>query len=231
MTGRPLFSLEDRVAAVKDRIVAACVRSGRDPESVTLVAVTKGVVAERIVEAMQAGIADFGENYVQEALPKRAAVIEGAAASDIQAPCFHFIGHLQSNKAKAVADAFAILHGVDSSRLLDALVAHSAGTVEVMLQVNLAGEATKHGLAPLEIEPLLTHSRALGSHVRVRGLMTIPPPGPVDITRGYFRELRRLARDHGLSDLSMGMSDDFEAAVEEGATHVRVGRAIFGERA
>jgi pyridoxal phosphate enzyme (YggS family) len=213
------------VAEVGSRIAAACARSGRAEGDVTLIGVTKGQPVEAIRAGLAAGLRDFGENYLQEALPKIEALEDAAAR-----PRFHFIGHLQSNKAKGAAGRFAILHGVDSPRLLRALANAAHAPIEVMLQVNIAAEATKHGVAPAELGALLAEARGL-LHVRVTGLMTIPPPaaGP-EASRPYFRALRELAREHGLEKLSMGMTDDFEVAIEEGATHVRVGRAIFGER-
>jgi pyridoxal phosphate enzyme (YggS family) len=221
-------ALAFRVEQVRDRIAAACARAGRDPAEVTLVAVSKTFPASAVLEAMDAGVTDFGENYVQEALQKQAVVREASGLD--AAPRFHFIGHLQSNKARGAAGAFAILHGVDSKRLLDVLATSPTGPVHVMLQVNLAGETTKHGLPPEEVGRVLGHARSLGDHVLVRGLMTIPPPGPAEASRPFFRRLRDLAAEHGLRELSMGMTGDFEVAIEEGATHVRVGRAIFGER-
>jgi PLP dependent protein len=219
-------TVAERVAAVRARMAAACARAGRDPASVTLIGVSKTQPAAKIVEAWQAGATDYGENYVQEALPKIAEV--RAVAGD--GPRFHFIGHLQRNKAKAAVGPFAILQSVDSVRLLDALAAAAGDSrVSVMLQVNLAGEETKGGIAPGGLPELLAHARSLGP-ITVEGLMTVPPAAGAEAARPYFRQLRGLAAEHGLSALSMGMSDDFEVAIEEGATHVRVGRAIFGER-
>jgi PLP dependent protein len=220
-------TLSERVAAVRARIAAACARAGRDAAEVTLIGVSKTQPAATIIEAWQAGVTDFGENYVQEALPKIAEVRALAGSG----PCFHFIGHLQRNKAKAAVGPFAILQSVDSVRLLDALAAAAGdGRVSVMLQVNLAGEATKGGIDGRQLGGLAAHARRL-ERIKVVGLMTVPPASGAEAARPFFRQLRELAAEHELSALSMGMSDDFEVAIEEGATHVRVGRAIFGERA
>lgn len=214
------------VAAVRARIAAACGRAGRAPAEVTLIGVTKGQPVEAILAGLATGLRDFGENYLQEAMAKLDALRHAGGGQ----ARFHFIGHLQSNKAKGAAGSFAILHGVDSPRLLYALANAAHAPIEVMLQVNIAGEATKHGVAPRDVGALLAEARAL-SNIRVTGLMTIPPPATEsEASRPHFRALRALAREHGLEKLSMGMTDDFEVAIEEGATHVRVGRAIFGER-
>ncbi len=221
------------VETIRRRIDAACRRCGRDPESVRLVAVTKTVPAERIVEAAAAGIKIFGENYIQEALPKIKTVGRGVS--------WHFIGHLQSNKAKQAVECFDMIHSVDSLRLAESLEKAAAArgrVVPVLVQINIAGEASKHGIAPQEAESFI---KRIGEfpHVHVRGLMAIPPlmPSPED-SRPYYRALRQL-RDEvhrwlpentRLSELSMGMSSDFEVAIEEGATLVRIGTALFGER-
>jgi pyridoxal phosphate enzyme (YggS family) len=223
-------AIAERVARVRERMTAACARAGRAEDAAALIAVSKMQPAEAIVAAARAGVGDFGENYVQEALPKMARVraILGAEAAGLR---FHLVGHLQRNKARAVAGAFAILHAVDSARLIEALAA--AGTtapMDVMLQVNLSGESSKSGVSPAQLRALAAAARAAGPAVHALGLMTIPAAS-VAAARPVFRELRRLAEEHGLEGLSMGMSDDFEVAIEEGATHVRVGRAIFGERA
>ena len=214
---------------VRERIARACQRAGRAPEGVTLVGATKTQLPAALAEAWAAGLRDFGENRVQEAVAKQPAVAEllGPAAR----PEWHMIGHLQTNKAKVAARAFAILHGVDSARTIDALSHHAHGlALPVMLEVNIAGDPAKHGVSPESLPALVEHARAL-PHLRIVGLMTIPPQtdDPED-TRPHFTALRRLAEDHRLPNLSMGMTEDFEVAIEEGATHVRVGRAIFGER-
>lgn len=216
------------VAAVRTRIAAACARAGRDPADVTLVAVTKTWPAEVAAEAARAGASDLGENRVQEALAKVAAWPGG-----VSPPRWHLVGHLQTNKVRAAVGRFAILHAVDSERLLLAIerAASEAGIRQkVMIEVNVAAEPTKFGVAPRELRPLLAAAAALPA-VQVSGLMTVAPPVPEpERARPVFRELRELARANGLPCLSMGMTGDFEVAIEEGATHVRVGRAIFGER-
>jgi len=215
---------------VRRRIKAAALRAGRDPAMVRLVAVSKTVPVARLKEAAAAGQRLFGENYLQEARPKIEAL--GQAAS------WHFIGHLQSNKAKGAVELFDLIHGVDRLKLARALnaAAASLGKVqEILIQVNLAGEASKSGTAPEGAAELL-RALSLLPHLRVVGLMTMPPFLEPEAVRPYFRALREL-RDHlqdlsgrPLQELSMGMSGDYEVAVEEGATLVRVGTAIFGSR-
>ncbi|HEY9073784.1 MAG TPA: YggS family pyridoxal phosphate-dependent enzyme [Desulfobaccales bacterium] len=215
---------------VRNRIAAAARRTGRDPAQVRLVAVSKTVPVERIKEAVAAGQRLFGENYLQEAQGKITALGEAAV--------WHFIGHLQSNKAKGAVGLFALIHGVDRLKLAAALEAAASqmGTVqEILIQVNLAAEASKSGAAPEAAAGLLEAIKPL-PHLRVTGLMTMPPFLDPEAVRPYFRALREL-RDHlrdssglPLPELSMGMSGDYEVAVEEGATLVRVGTAIFGSR-
>ena len=222
-------ALQQDVAAgadrVRERIAGACERAGRDPASVTLVAVSKGQPAEAIAAAHEAGIRHFGENRIQEAIPK----IEQAAGASVEAT-WHLVGHLQSNKAKAAANAFAVIHSVDSARLLRRLEAAAPAPRDVLLQVNVAAEPQKEGVAPEEVEGLVEAARG-AANLRVRGLMTIAPiSGDPEDVRPVFRALRLLAERFSLPELSMGMTDDFEVAIEEGATLVRVGRAIFGER-
>ncbi|MDQ7851171.1 MAG: YggS family pyridoxal phosphate-dependent enzyme [Armatimonadota bacterium] len=222
--------LAQRLAAVRQRMQAAAQRSGRRADSVRLVAVTKGVAAARIREAMALGVLDFGENRVQEALPKIAALGPG--------PRWHLVGHLQRNKVRRAVEAFALIHSLDSLPLAEAISrrAEAAGRwVEVLLQVNVAGEPRKHGFAPAEVPQAVRHIAGLPALI-LRGLMTIAPlEADPQRVRPVFRRLREL-RDAlrvqwpGLEELSMGMSDDFEVAIEEGATLVRVGRAIFRER-
>jgi hypothetical protein len=198
-----------------------------------MVAVSKTVEPARIREAMAAGIALFGENRVQEARAKIPEVGPGAI--------WHLVGHLQRNKAREAARLFEMIHSVDSAELLRELDRHASALdrrPEVLVQVNVAGEATKHGAAEEDLPGIL---RAAGEcrHVRVRGLMVIPPYDPdPERSRPRFRRLAglavRLRKDHfdnvALEELSMGMTEDFEVAVEEGATLVRIGRALFGER-
>jgi len=227
-----MTSIAHNLAAVKSRIAAAALRAGRDPETVQLVAVSKTVDLERIRQAVAAGQTLFGENYLQEAREKVAALGHEVG--------WHLVGHLQTNKARGGVELFDLIHAVDRLKLAQALhkAATAAGKVQdVLLQVNLAGEETKSGAAPGEVLALLKAMARL-AHLRVLGLMTMPPffADPEQV-RPYFRALREL-RDQAremtglpLPELSMGMSGDFEVAVEEGATLVRVGTAIFGSRA
>ncbi|MBI5947364.1 MAG: YggS family pyridoxal phosphate-dependent enzyme [Chloroflexi bacterium] len=220
--------IRERVAAVRARIEAACARSGRDPASVTLIAVSKTHPPEAVLAAWEAGITNFGENRVQEALAKMEAL---AATPGAPGPAnFHLIGHLQSNKARAATGRFAILHAVDSERILRAIDAAATAPQRVMLEVNVAADPAKFGMAPALVPAILAAANTL-PNVRVEGLMTVAPlvSDPED-ARPFFRQLRQLAAEHGLPSLSMGMTGDYEVAIEEGATHVRVGRAIFGER-
>lgn len=220
-------SLEERLREIHARMQRAAKRSGRT--DVRLVAVSKTVPAETIGEALQLGLSVFGENRVQEALPKIAA---------FPAAEWHFIGRLQTNKAKEVAGQFSIIQSLDRWRLAEALqnAAESLGRpLRVLLQVNIGEEGQKGGIRPAELSDFLTDITKL-SHLQVNGLMTIPPysDDPEEV-RPYFREMQRLfagCRVPGVSMnyLSMGMSNDFEVAIEEGANLVRVGSALFGER-
>ena len=226
-----MTKIAQNLEEVRRRIKAAALKAGRDPVPVRLVAVSKTVDVARIREALASGQALFGENYLQEAKPKIEALGPG--------PQWHFIGHLQSNKAKAAVEFFHLIHSVDRlslARALDGAAARLGKIQEILLQVNLAGEASKSGAPPAEA-PHLLQEVAKFPHLRVLGLMTMPPwfPDPEE-ARPFFRALRELRdrlRSLGicpLPELSMGMSGDFEAAVEEGATLVRVGAAIFGQR-
>jgi PLP dependent protein len=213
-------AIRANVAAVEQRIAGACARAGRQRDEVTLVAVTKTFPAIAIDYAVAAGITDVGENRVQEARDKKPQVTASAR--------WHLIGHLQSNKAKDAAKLFDVIQTIDSPSLAEKL-ARAAGEsrIEALLEVNIGREPQKAGLMPEDVAAV---AKDVAPLVRLRGLMTIPPHGTPDETRQYFRELRKLRDDLGLPELSMGMSEDFEAAIEEGATIVRVGRAIFGER-
>ena len=225
----------DRIAAVRERIARAAGRSGREGEGVTLVAVSKTQTAEAVREAFAAGIRVFGENRVQEAEAKAGALadLEGAGLE------WHLVGHLQVNKARKAAPLFDLIHSLDSSELgrkLARLAAEGGRTIRALVQVDLAGEDTKFGIPETELFDVLDALRALPG-LRVEGLMLLPPLfEEPERTRPFFRRLRAL-RDEALargllagSSLSMGMSHDFEVAIEEGATLVRVGTAIFGER-
>lgn len=228
IAGQP-SSITSRIEAIRARIGAACERSDRDPASVTLVAVSKTQPASAVVEAWRAGIVDFGENRVQEAGPKIAEVRQLLGA-DTPGPVFHLIGHLQTNKAGIAVRNFSLLHSIDSERLLLSLAVAAKDPVRILLEVNVSGEATKFGVTPADLPALAAMARNV-PNVHLEGLMTVAPVGgaPED-ARPVFRELRTLAQGLGLSTLSMGMTEDFEVAIEEGATLVRIGRAIFGER-
>ncbi len=216
-------TLRERLATVRECIERACARGGRDPSSVTLIAVTKIFPAAIIREAYQAGLRDFGENYVQEFESKAPEV------QDLSGARFHLIGHLQSNKAKKASELFSVIQTVDSPKLARRL--DEAGRpLDVMLEVKLSGEDAKSGAGPEELPMLIEAVRAT-KHLRLLGLMTMPPwSDDAEPSRPYFRRLRELASQFDLPQLSMGMSHDFEVAIEEGATHIRVGTALFGKR-
>ena len=227
-------ALGTRLAGVRDRLARAAGRAGRDPATVRLVAVSKTFSAEHVRAAAAAGQVDFGENRVQEALQKI------AQTSDLPIK-WHLVGHLQSNKARKAGAEFSMIHSVDDAALVTTLdeSARAAGrSVQLLVQVDLAGEATKHGAREDELAPIFDAARGCRS-ARLVGLMVLPPAtDDPEGARPYFRKLRGI-RDgllaHGvdgsmLTELSMGMSHDFEVAVEEGSTLVRVGSAIFGER-
>ena len=226
--------IAERLQAVRDRIAAACARSGRATSEVTLVAVSKTHPAAAVREAFAAGVRDFGENRVQEAEGKAAELADLRAAS----LRWHLIGHLQANKAKKAGALFDLVHSVDDAALgarLDRSAAEAGRVLPVLVQVDLAGEATKFGLEESSLLSTLESLRGLGS-LRVEGLMVLPPySDDPEATRPFFRRLRAL-RDRAVSgglcgrQLSMGMSHDFEVAIEEGATLVRVGTALFGAR-
>jgi pyridoxal phosphate enzyme (YggS family) len=218
-------TIAQNIEAIRERIAAAAARAGRDSGNLRLVGVTKGVAPARVQQALDAGLRDFGENFLQEAQSRIFALGESAAAAS-----WHFIGHLQTNKAAAAADLFAMIHSVDSVRLAEQLSRRSTASVRVLLEVNVAGEASKFGFAPAEVGSAVARIGAL-PRIDLAGLMTVAPASKEPETaRPIFRELRDLASANGLSELSMGMTDDFEVAIEEGATIVRIGRAIFGER-
>jgi len=220
-------TIAERIAAVHLQIANACLRSGRSPEAVTVVAVTKGFPPEAVREAAAAGLSHFGENRVQEAQGK-IPLLAGLAPR----PTWHMVGHLQTNKVKTALSLFDIIQSVDSLHLAQEISRRAPESVRVpvLLEVNVAGEAAKYGFSPDELPAAAEQVRSLPG-LEVRGLMTVAPMAgdPQDV-RPVFRRLRSLAESLDLRDLSMGMSDDFQVAVEEGATIVRVGRAIFGER-
>jgi pyridoxal phosphate enzyme (YggS family) len=213
------------VAAIRKRIARAAENAGRSPSEITLVAVTKTVDAPAIREAFAAGLRHFGESRIQEAREKLPHL------SDLQpAPTWHLVGHLQTNKAKTAAELFDVIHSVDSLKVAEAISQHSGSDKPVLVQVNVAGESSKYGFALQDTIAALEHIARL-PHLRISGLMTIAPytDDPEEV-RPLFRRLRLMRDSLGLEHLSMGMSHDFEAAIEEGATLVRIGQAIFGER-
>jgi len=216
-------TLAERLAAVRARIQAAAERARRDPAGITLLAVTKVFPASAIREAYELGLREFGENYVQEFAVKAPEVRDLAGAR------FHLIGHLQSNKSNVAAELFDAIQTVDSPKLARRL--ESAGRkLEVMLEVKLSGEAAKSGADPAALPELIAAVREC-PHLALTGLMTMPPwSDDPEAARPHFRRLRELAEGHGLSGLSMGMSHDLETAIEEGATCVRIGTALFGAR-
>jgi pyridoxal phosphate enzyme (YggS family) len=227
--------LTRRIRETEDRIRETCVRAGRDPSAITLCAVTKTVPADRIREAVDAGIRVFGENRVQEASQKIAELSDLRREHRIE---WNFIGHLQANKARRACELFDAIQSIDSIGLaerLDRIAGEKDRILKCLLEVNIDDEATKSGVSPDQVL-LVAKSIARLAHLDLCGLMTVAPYlEPVERVRPYFsrlRELRDRARDQGieLHDLSMGMSHDFQTAIEEGATIVRIGTAIFGPR-
>ncbi len=225
--------IQENYRQIEARVAAACEKAGRAREEVTLVAVSKTKPEEQIRELMEIGVRDFGENKVQD-LCKKMEDIPGENR-------WHFIGGLQRNKVKyLVGRPICLIHSVDSIKLAQEIQkeAEKKGvTVPVLLEINIGGEQSKGGVAPKEAEALLRQA-AVFSRLRIQGLMTVAPPGKEEENRAYFREMR-LLRDRlaalalpgvDLRELSMGMTDDFETAIAEGATIVRVGTAIFGSR-
>jgi PLP dependent protein len=221
-----MIDIAENLARVQGRIEQACVRAGRDPDGVRLVAVSKFHPPEALRRAYAAGQRVFGENYAQELLDKARAL---ADLPDVQ---LRFIGGLQRNKAKLLVEARCAVETLASEAAARTLAerAQAADLVlEVMVQVNVSGEQQKSGIDPIELPALVATVRALPS-LRLSGLMTIPPAGDLDQSERCYRELAALAQQHALRQLSMGMSDDLEVAVAAGATSVRVGTAIFGPR-
>lgn len=232
--------LEERLERVRDRISA----TGRDPDNVRIVAVTKGFDSDVVRDALRAGLVDVGESYVQELVAKAAelgpgertnsggsASLGGRQPPELEAqppvPCWHFVGRLQRNKVRKAAPYVSLWHSVDRAEL-GAEIARRAPGARVLAQVNLSGEAAKGGCAPSGLEELVEALTDLG--LAVRGLMTVGPQGPPAVARPAFTELSRLADRYGLPERSMGMSNDLEVALEEGATMLRVGSALFGPR-
>jgi hypothetical protein len=223
--------IAERLAAVRARIDRAARAAGRDPATVVLLAVSKTKPSQDVRAAYAAGQRKFGENYAQELVEKVDAL---ADLADVE---WHFVGRLQTNKARLVAARAAVVHAVDSERLAQELAKRAEGRarpLDVLVEVNVGGEASKGGVEPDQLAPILRAIEALPA-LRLRGLMSIPPPSETaEGARRYHRALAALRDAHGgvmrLPELSMGMTDDLEIAVEEGATIVRVGTAIFGAR-
>jgi PLP dependent protein len=210
---------------VRERIAAACLRAGRAPQEVTLIAVSKTVDAVTVEAAFRAGIGNFGENRVQEAQPKIQSLLHLAPR-----PTWHLIGHLQSNKVKTALELFDIIHSVDSIELAENLNRRAGRKRGILLEVNIAGEASKNGFPESALKGAMAAISKMPD-IEIRGLMTVAPlVAEAEEVRPVFRRLRALRDSLGLKELSMGMTDDFEIAVEEGSTLVRIGRAIFGER-
>lgn len=224
MTTSNLSALAHTVAEVRDHIAAACERSGRNVDDVGLIAVTKTVGSDTVQELahLPGALAcnQFGENRVQELARKLEACPDQT---------FHFIGTLQRNKVADVVGRVALIHSVDSYRLLDAIDRRACALdiiQDVLLQVNVSGERTKHGFEPDEVPEVIAYARTLKG-IRVTGLMTMAPFGKPEESRPYFRSLFKLGQEMGSGELSMGMSNDYEVAIEEGATLIRVGSALF----
>ncbi len=218
-------TIAGRLQATQSRIESACRRAGRSPEDVTLVAVSKGFPPDAVREAAAAGVRHMGENRVQEAEEKRPALT--GLPPDV---VWHMIGHLQTNKVKTALNLFDIIQSVDSLHLAEAISKRAPGRVPVFLEVNVAAEPSKYGFTLDEL-PGAFKAIAVLPNLDVRGLMTVAPLAErAEEVRPVFHRLRQEADALGLRELSMGMTDDFEIAIEEGATHVRIGRAIFGQR-
>jgi pyridoxal phosphate enzyme (YggS family) len=225
-----LSDIDERVARVRRRIATAARRAGRDPEGITLVAVGKTFPADACKAVLDAGIADLGENRAQELRDKAAVLNRGVR--------WHFVGHLQTNKVRFVVGTAILIHSVDRYGLAEAVSRRAAAigvAQDVLIEVNLSGERSKHGVEPARAPALAVEVAALEA-IRLRGLMAIPPPpeDPED-SRRFFKQLASLRDDiavtvPGARELSMGMTRDLDVAVEEGATIVRVGEAIFGPR-
>jgi pyridoxal phosphate enzyme (YggS family) len=215
--------LRERLEKVEVRIASACTRAGRARSEVTLIAVTKKFPADVIREAYDLGLRRFGENYVQEFEGKHPEV------ADLKDAEYSLIGHLQSNKTRPAAELFQVIQTVDSPKLARRL-SEMNRKLEVMIEVKLSEEESKHGAASESLDELIAAIRSC-ANLNLTGLMTMPPwSDDPEQTRPYFRKLAELAQKHSLPKLSMGMSHDLEAAIEEGATHIRIGTALFGPR-
>jgi hypothetical protein len=232
------MTVATRLAEIEERIEAACRRAGRHRRDVTLIGVTKTFPASIVAEGIAAGLRTLGENRVQEAAGKIAELDELCRSQGVD---WHLIGHLQSNKVRRAVELFDAIHSIDSLRLaerVEAVCAEKNRTMPILIEVNLGGEASKAGAGPEEIVPLCRAVARL-PHLELLGLMTVPPfLDDPEAVRPYFRQLRDLLtqmRERGevgesCRHLSMGMSHDFETAIEEGATFVRIGTALFGTR-
>lgn len=221
-----MSSLAENLAEVREKIHRACEKSNRPPESVTLVAVTKTVPAEKILEATNLGLTHFGENYVQEALPK----IQKINAASSQKLSWHFIGGLQSNKVRSIAGHFDWIHSLDRISLAEELEKRKVAA-SLCIEVNAAHETTKGGLPIHDVRGFVQWIAKTCPSLKVRGLMTFPPYSEnQEDSRKYFKALREIKEKLNLQELSMGVSHDYEVAIEEGATMVRLGTALFGER-
>ncbi len=229
------MTIQDRYERVRERVARAAEKAGRSASDITLVAVSKTFPASVITEHRHLGQIDFGENKIQDLNAKQ----EELAEEHVR---WHFIGHLQRNKAKFLTRGIHLFHALDSVRLageLDKRLGMDSATLDCLLQVNVSGEASKFGVEPADVDRLLTEMAAF-DRIQIRGLMTLAQPAPdPELVRPQFAQLRRLAARHcDLLEcpepeplLSMGMSGDYEVAVEEGATHIRIGSLLFGDRA
>jgi len=216
-------TLQERLARVEERITSACVAAGRRRDAVHLLAVTKIFGPEAIRSAYALGLREFGENYVQE-MERKAPFL-----TDLTEARFHLIGHLQSNKTKKAVQLFSSIDSIDAAKLAARLDAESK-PLDVMIEVKLSEEESKSGAAEADLSGIVEAWRA-SRHLTLRGLMTVPPWSEnAELSRPYFARLRELAAKYSIPELSMGMSNDLEVAIEEGATWVRVGTALFGRR-
>ncbi len=225
--------ISQKIDEIRNRIASAAISAGRDAQEIKLVAVAKGQPIEKMRQAIEAGQRDFGENYAQELLAH--------SEQTGPAPIWHFIGHLQKNKVKQILPLVTLIHSVDSielARTIDRRAAAIGKTQSILIEINLGGEKTKSGMSLSDVEKQTVEMNAL-DHVDLQGFMTLPPyDSDPERSRPYFRRLREIRDEmnkkivykHALTELSMGMSHDFEIAIEEGATIVRIGTAIFGER-
>jgi pyridoxal phosphate enzyme (YggS family) len=219
------MSIAENLEIVRRRLEGAAERSGRDAGAVKLIGVVKGMPVSAIREAYAAGLRDIAENFVQEGREHSDGL--GESSRDLT---WHLIGHLQSNKIAMALNQFDMIHSVDSVRLAEQISRRASTDQRVLLEVNVAAEASKFGFAPSEVGDAVSQISRL-SHIELAGLMTVAPAvDNAETVRPVFRTLRELADANGLAELSMGMTGDFEVAIEEGATLVRIGRAIFGER-